>query len=383
MPQIRPTQILADGEMDLSNAYGIGVSDVSERDYLHDGEVLFNNTNSTSLVGKSAVFREPIPAVCSNHVTRLNLIEGIQPEFVALVLNTLQSLGYFASLSTKFNNQAGVNTVTLGNVRIPIPFAQDRGRLVSYMEAARYERKTKLSEADALLAEVDIFVLDALGIAIPSEDNRSVFAVRGRISSHRLDPHFYSPRFTRITDALSRMPCESLGDIVSFSKETWKPESHAEPTFRYIEISTVSPQTGQAGYNEVPTAEAPSRARMRVQPNDIIVSLTRPHHGSIALLGSDFGGCIASTGFSVIRGVAQHVGREYLWCVLRTQICLMQMLQRSSGGNYPAIIESELARITVPVPDLSVQNAIAAEVRRRQDRSAYVTRRSGNGLASG
>ena len=93
VPQIRPTQILPDGEIDLSGAYGIGVQNISERDYLQYGEVLFNNTNSTSLVGKSAVFREHISAVCSNHVTRLLVKDDIEPEFVEMVLNMLQHRG--------------------------------------------------------------------------------------------------------------------------------------------------------------------------------------------------------------------------------------------------------------------------------------------------
>ena len=51
---------------------------------------------------------------------------------------------------------------------------------------------------------------------------------------------------------------------------------------------------------------------MKVQAEDIIVSLTRPHHGSIALLGAEFESCVASTGFAVIRDVVAHVRRDYL-----------------------------------------------------------------------
>ena len=162
VPQIRPTQILLDGEIDMSDAYGIGVKNVSERDYLQSGEVLFNNTNSTLLVGKSAVFREPVAAVCSNHVTRLRVREGIEPAFVEMVLNLLRQEGYFARLCTNFNNQAGINTATLASVRIPLPPASQREKLIDMMAAARAERKAKLAEADALLAGIDDFLLDAL-----------------------------------------------------------------------------------------------------------------------------------------------------------------------------------------------------------------------------
>ena len=365
VPQIRPTQILLDGEIDLSEAYGIRVQDVSDRNYIRHGEVLFNNTNSTALVGKSAVFRESVPAVCSNHVTRLRLREGIEPEFVEMVLNWLQQSGYFARLCTNFNNQAGVNTETLSNVRIPFPTASKRKELVTRMLSGRSERKEKLVGAEALLVGLDGVVMDALGLVALPQDSRRAFAVRHQVTQQRFDSHFHSPEFARVQQMLSQTKCEPLGSITAFSKETWRPQDHDQPTFRYIEIAMVDPKTGEAHWNNVPTDEAPSRARMRIRADDLIVSLTRPHHGSIAHLGPEFEGCVASTGFAVIRDVASHVHRDYLWCVLRARMCLSQMIQRSSGGNYPAITEAELRNILVPVPDQNTQYNVAAEAVRR------------------
>ena len=72
----------------------------------------------------------------------------------------LQERQYFAHLATNFNNQAGINTATLANVRIPLPPPAQREKLALEIESARTERKAKLAEADALLAGVDNFLLD-------------------------------------------------------------------------------------------------------------------------------------------------------------------------------------------------------------------------------
>ena len=106
---------------------------------------------------------------------------------------------------------------------------------------------------------------------------------------------------------------------------------------------------------------------MSIKTDDIIVSLTRPHHGSIAHLTKEFDGCIASTGFAVIRDVSAHVRRDYLWSVLRAGFSLKQMLQRASGGNYPAITEPELRNILIPIPSDDIQQTVAAEVARRRE----------------
>lgn len=186
---------------------------------------------------------------------------------------------------------------------------------------------------------------------------------RGEIQSYRCDPFYHWPRFTTVEQRLRTVSTLEVGEIASFSNETWKPDDNDLDVFRYIEISGVDRYTGAVLPVDTSTSEAPSRARMVVREGDVIVSLTRPHHGSIALIDDRLAGCIASTGFSVLRGIQESkCGRRFLVDALRSSICLDQMLRRSSGGNYPAITEPELARICVPTPSLDVQRRLVAEL---------------------
>lgn len=368
--QIRPTQILSTGELDLNGAYGIRKDDVSETDYIHDGEVLFNNTNSTIWVGKSCVFRKKILAVCSNHVTKLRLIKDIEPDFIADVLNLLRDRNYFARLCTNFNNQAGVNANVLKDVRLPLPEKEQRLKLISAMNAARAKRRAKLTEANSLLTGFDDFLLATLDLIPPPKDERKVFAVTHKTAVARFDPHFHLPVFSQIQRMLVANGGKPLSSFAMFSDEVWTPMQSNEETFRYIEIGSIDTSTGKVDPVETLVIHAPSRARMTVREHDIIVSLTRPHHGAIAQITQKMEGCVASTGFAVIRDVDDaRVLRDYLWCVLRTNICLSQMLQRASGGNYPAITELELAKVLIPLPDQKIQQAIATEARRRRDKA--------------
>ena len=187
----------------------------------------------------------------------------------------------------------------------------------------------------------------------------------------RLDPHFYHPRFEELLAVLRRVPHETLGNIAKLCYQKWNSEEHQEDLFRYIEINSVSRETGEASFSEIPTKNPPSRAQMIVQKDDIIISLTRPHHGSIAQINNDLDGCVASTGFAVLREIKDPTfNRTYLYSVLRSQLCLQQMLQRSSGGNYPAITTDQLMRILIPIPESSIQNHIATFMR-----SAYAQKK--------
>ena len=105
--------------------------------------------------------------------------------------------------------------------------------------------------------------------------------------------------------------------------------------------------------------------QMMVQKDDIIISLTRPHHGSIALIDDDLDGCVVSTGFAVLREIKDPtLRRPYLCAVLRSQLCLHQMLQRSSGGSYPAITTDQLMQILIPTPSPDRQKRIVEELSR-------------------
>lgn len=333
-----------------------------------DGDILWAKITPSMQNGKTCMVQGLSNGIgfgsTEFHVVRV-LDEQVSPRFVLNFLgqDTVRRIATYSF------------TGSAGQQRVPPTFLQDlpfptismarQLEIAAAMDAAREERKSKLEESDTLLSETDDFILDALGIKLPEPDVRQIFGVSYQAARQRLDAHFHLPNLTQYQDAFRQVNHKQLGDIAVFSTETWHPQDHGEDTFRYIEIASVDPETGEAGWNDVRTSEAPSRARMRIQADDLIVSLTRPHRGSIALLDTVFEGCIASTGFAVIREVASHVDRKYLWCVLRARFCLMQMLRRSSGGNYPAITEPELRKVIVPVPGMEIQSHIATGISHR------------------
>ena len=204
-----------------------------------------------------------------------------------------------------------------------------------------------------------------LATALSSEEKPQCFAVRRDKINYRLDPYFYQPRFEKLLAILRQGPHEILGNITELCRQKWTPEEHPEDTFRYIKINNVSRDTGEASFFEVPTKEAPRRAQIMVQKDDIIVSLTRPHHGSIALIDDNLDGCIVSTGFAVLRKIKDlTLSRLYLYSVLRSQLCLNQMLQRSSGVSYPTITKEQLMQILIPTRPPNRQEKFVEELSR-------------------
>ena len=206
--------------------------------------------------------------------------------------------------------------------------------------------------------------------------NRRCFTLKvSSILGDRFDVQFHAG-IKLVLEAIKINSHKSLGEIAEFSSEGWDQKSIFDETYPYIEISSIDTQTGKIRYiDTVPLKDAPSRAKKIVRKNDILVSTTRPNRGAISIYdGNDV--AIASTGFSIIREVAPYILREYLYIVLRMPLSLEQMSLRSSGGNYPAIIESEIKKVIVPIPPLDVQKEIIEMVSKMNDKAEQLKKES-------
>ena len=360
--QIRPTQILPIGELDFSEAYGIRKTDTVELDYIEDGEVLFNNTNSTVWVGKSSVFRGTKLVVCSNHVTRLRLIKGIQPEFIADVLNLLRERRYFARLCTNFNNQAGVNTDALAAVRLPLPEKAERTKLLAAMDAARAEHRAKLTEADALLAGLDSFLLTSLGLTPPPKDDRKVFAVR-RIEAQqqsRLNADYFHPErvlaLRTMEQAAKRLACQPLAEVVSFIRNQIKTRAA-----NYLSLAHVQSHTGELIAANEDVAGACSTFKL----DDVLFARLRPYLNKV--YRAENAGC-CSPEFHVLRANDPAALRpDFLAAILRSSLILAQTRHMMTGNTHPRLTNEDVVNLIIPIPKPAVQETIAAEARRRRE----------------
>ena len=176
--------------------------------------------------------------------------------------------------------------------------------------------------------------------------------------------NFSLPYYSKIVQQIKSSPCDTLGNIIEFSTENWSQKDIFTNTFPYIEIAGVPPGRNEYEIVETNVAEAPSRAKMIVRNEDIIVSTTRPHRGAIAKINCEYDEItIASTGFCVLRKIKRDdVLKEYLPYVLLSDGVLKQMAQRSSGGNYPAIIPDEMKKIVIPIVDPQKQKQLVSNM---------------------
>lgn len=155
VPHLRPMNINRNGQISLLDLKYVSPRAGEAR--LARGDVLFNNTNSPELVGKSAVVGEDHDWAFSNHMTRLRLPTGLHPQFVAYQLRLLWEVGYFRERAKQYVNQA---TVALGVLRsLPLIVApqEEQARIVDAITAALTAVDVVNVTCADLLAKLDRF----------------------------------------------------------------------------------------------------------------------------------------------------------------------------------------------------------------------------------
>jgi len=174
VPHLRPFNIGSDGELDLSILYFLPEhhgKDISVYSLL-PGDVLFNNTSSLEVVGKSALVREPVSWAFSNHVTRLRVVNEdlLRPGWLLMCLRSLWVSGYFRRNATRWIGQAGFNATKLARVRIPIPDVDVQDGLLHRYEATTADCFTALRLLEESVRDVRRFDAALLLALVPSID---------------------------------------------------------------------------------------------------------------------------------------------------------------------------------------------------------------------
>jgi type I restriction enzyme S subunit len=177
-------------------------------------------------------------------------------------------------------------------------------------------------------------------------DLRLCFVTWSDETSDREDCEFYQPEYIALERALAKQKALSLEDVADFAQRVWSPSLSDQP-FRYIDIASVNIRTGDVQAIEMPEAEAPSRARKRVEVGDIIVSTVRPERNAVAFIREDLAGSICSTGFAVLTPRA-GIDPYALYAFLKSPYFIAQAVRRSTASMYPAVAEEALKDVLVP-----------------------------------
>ena len=258
----------------------------------------------------------------------------------------------------------------IGNMSIPVPEQHKQCAIIDYLdrETARLDALVQenkrvlellVEKRQALTATVVTRGIDSAAPLMPSGGCASV----ARKNENRAKGSGRSDNARVATGRgvnwHERYPRRRLKYTASINDDVLGEDTKHDYELKYVDIGNVY----SSGSVQDPVAyqfkDAPSRARRRVRDGDIIVSSVRTYLQAIASIQNPPENLIVSTGFVVVRPLLEFLDSRFAKYTLREPSFLAEIQKRSVGISYPAIKQSELADISIPLPPLPEQRAIA------------------------
>ena len=154
----------------------------------------------------------------------------------------------------------------------------------------------------------------------------------------------------------------TLGHVVQVNSENTR-GFDSDDEITYIDLSSVSKEIGISDDLYRGTySDAPGRARRVVRSQDVLIATVRPYLRGFAVIPTSLDGAVASTGFAVLRAVANEIRPSFLWAIVGMDEFVDFLMERATGSSYPAVRPDDIASFPVLLPPIPVQDRIGAVV---------------------
>jgi len=334
---IRSTNFNNDGSLSFRDIAMRHIpKDKIEKLKLETGDILLEKSGGgpDQPVGRVVYFKAQNNAIYTfaNFIQRLRSAEDVlNSRFLFYFLLYLYKIG----ITQKFQSQTtGIRNLNLNlyfNTKIPLPPLRVQYQIVERLDAIKKAQE-----------------LNDKQIALADELFQSLL--------HReLDPKGKNWKMKR------------LGDLCDRVQQT-HPKNVFKEKFRYIDIESINPKTNKIiGVKSIEIGNAPSRARKPVTEGDTVFATTRPYLKNIAYVSPEFDNCIASTGFCVIRPKRDLLQPKFLFFMSLSEPFISKVLIYQRGASYPAVPDSNIYNIKIPLPPFSTQHQIVERLQAVQD----------------
>jgi restriction endonuclease S subunit len=339
--QLRMNNVDTRGNLVLDEFIRVPASQDKIAEYrLVPGDVLFNNTNSVALVGKSTLFQgygEPV--VFSNHFTRLRVVrERLDPNFLLLWLVRQWQTKLFENICNRWIGQSAVKSNKLLALKMPLPSLEEQKRIVAVLN----EKMSAIERARAA-AEAQLEAAQALPAAYLREAFESAEA--------------------------EKWPQKRLGDVLRQRREVVHPRDNPSGPATFVGLEHIESGTGvRIGADDIEMARLTGR-KPRFHKNDIVYGYLRPYLNKVWV--AEFGGLcsVDQYVYSVETDIADV---EFVAWFMRSSTYMKRAPIGVTPGQLPRIRTDEVAGVKINLPPLAEQRRIVQKLDRQMASSRQV-----------
>ncbi len=251
---------------------------------------------------------------------------------------------------------------------LSIPIIEDK-RILQITNKVIDQKQKNEAEAEKLLSGIDDYLLKELGISLPKPPentlkNRMFTTSISELSGDRCDPNYHQKYFHEVFTAFENGKFEysQIRKHASFQAGyAFKSSDYLEHsnclliTIKNIrqnridiEDATFLPDVFYKDYKE-----------FQIKSNDLLIAMTGATIGKVGIYNHPNNSLLNQRN-GIIK--PDNINSLYLMSLLNLSIFQKLILRNSNGGAQPNISETDIMRISIPVPPLHKQKEIADHI---------------------
>ena len=244
---------------------------------------------------------------------------------------------------------------------IPIPefsnnFQKQIENCLLRSEEYIYQFKNLYTQAESLLLKtlgLENFKLSTEPINIKNfKDSFGAFG--------RLDAEYYQVRYEDYEELIRSYlnGFNLLHQVCEIKDTNFNPSDKQK--YKYVELANIGKSGEVTGCTYDVGSVLPTRARRKVNTNDVVISSIEGSLESCALITADYDNALCSTGFYVL--ASEKLNPETLLALFKSEPLQNILKKGCSGTILTAIGKSELERVPIPIIEKDIQKQIQHKI---------------------
>ena len=306
------------------------------------GDVAITPKNFVSCMGNRAL------AIIRN-------IKNLSPQYVFIYLTTKNGFDTIERLKNG-GVQQRINLNVLRDLDIPTLSNNFQKQIESVVLSSSHKRGLSKS----LYTSAETLLLETLGLKdfTPSNEKFNIKSFKESFgATGRLDAEYYQRKYEDYEHRILtyKNGWGLVNKICTLKTFNYTPAK--ESTYNYIELSDIDNSGNITNYITEMGKNLPSRARRKVQTNDVLISSIEGSLSSCAIVPKKLENSLCSTGFFVIN--SKQINSETLLTLFKCQQMQDALKQKCSGTILTAINKADFLNIPLPLIIHNIQIKIS------------------------
>lgn len=292
----------------------------------------------------------------------------IDREYLFTILRQQIILKQFEQRSSGGNYPA-ITQEELCSVTIPLPEIEIQKKIVKVFNDCFAQKQKNEAEADKLLSSIDDYLLKELGIKLPEPPentlkNRMFTVSLNELSGSRFDPNYHQKYFQDVFAEFEKGKYEysKIKKYASFQAGyAFKSSDYLEQS-NCLLITIKNIRQNQIDIEDatyLPDDFFEQYKEFQIRNNDLLIAMTGATIGKVGIYNHPNNSLLNQRN-GIIK--PDNINSIYLMSLLNLSIFQKLILRNSNGGAQPNISETDIMRISIPIPPLDKQKEIAEHI---------------------